>query len=122
MTNQTITIGNASAKLSDLDGLSKSAQVQCKYLSHLYVEPKHRKLQQATKFMNQLCLEADQAKITLIINPVPYDEYNNISVDNLVTFYSKFGFTNLQDEPLLLVRWLKIIVENKQEKSLIIKI
>ena len=120
MNEQTITIGKASATLSDVVGLAQGFKDKAKYLSHLYVDKEHRKNGAARKFMQQITSEAEQAKVTLIINPVPYDEQDNIGTDKLIEFYKQYNFTELQKDPLLLVRWVQVDLPKPTEKKRII--
>lgn len=56
----------------------------------------------ATTLMWSVCHEADQAGITLILQPKPFGE-EGLDAERLGRFYQKFGFVEFQQEPVVLM-------------------
>lgn len=100
-----IEVGNASCNISAIEqaGVSASILNKCKSLSHVYVPIEFRRKGEATKLLTKITKDADEAQISLLCNPKPDDD-TDISLHNLVNFYKRFGFIELQKEPLLMVR------------------
>ena len=92
-----------SAKLNPLinGGLSDDEAAKVRLLSHVYTEPEHRQQGYANKLLAQIAKEADDARITIIVEPKAYDESE---FTDLQSFYKKHGFAVIQDSPLLMMR------------------
>jgi GNAT superfamily N-acetyltransferase len=101
MTDQ-IQVGEASCIIAPFDG-DEELQDKVRFLTHLFVPEEHRKRGHATRLMESVCQQADDTNIALIVNPQVYD--GDISQKKLIKFYEKFGFTQIQKKPLLLVRY-----------------
>ena len=101
-----ITRGNASVRLNPFvnDELTDDECAKLRYLSHLYVDPEHRRNGQATELIKQVIKEASEAGITLLLEPKPYQD-EDISLTDLIKFYAKHGFVRLQKEPLIMVKY-----------------
>lgn len=54
----------------------------------------------ATTLMWSVCHEADEGKITLILQPRSFGEMDDAKLER---FYSKFGFVTIQKEPAVLM-------------------
>lgn len=55
----------------------------------------------ATALMYQVCQEADDARMTLLIQVDPFDD--GMTKEQLQKWYDKFGFEVIQTEPALLM-------------------
>jgi ribosomal protein S18 acetylase RimI-like enzyme len=101
-----VTHGEASCMISPFEqkGVKDSLAFKIRVLSHLYVAPEHRKQGHASKLLNKIGREADEAQIALILEPNSYDD-GEMTKEQLVAFYRQHGFIELQKEPAhLLVR------------------
>jgi GNAT superfamily N-acetyltransferase len=58
----------------------------------------------ATALLREVCDEADQAGITLILWPRPYGDDIALSQAMLIDWYARFGFRVIQPEPVLMAR------------------
>lgn len=56
----------------------------------------------ATTLMWAVCHEADEAKITLILQPRPFGD-TDIDAEKLERFYMRFGFVVFQTQPVVLM-------------------
>ena len=83
--------------------LSDDVCAKLRYLSHLYVDPEHRKQGQASALLKKVIKESTEAGLSLVVEPKPYGE--GIDELSLVKFYAKHGFVQIQKKPLLM--WLK---------------
>lgn len=77
-------------------------QQKCRELTNLKTEPDKRGQGFAKKLLEQVCQEADNAKMALIIYCKPEEE--GIVSTRLQKFYAKFGFVVFQTSPCLMVR------------------
>lgn len=78
-------------------------------ITHVYVEPSARRKRLATGLLNFVCQEADANGITLLLTARPQiqvvDAKGNLkpvdgpTEDELVHWYTKFGFTAIQETP-----------------------
>jgi GNAT superfamily N-acetyltransferase len=93
----------SSAKLNPFinSGLSNDEASKVRLLSHVYTDPQHRNQGYATKLLEQITKEADEARITLITEPKAYDDSD---FTDLQPFYEKHGFVEIQSEPLIMMR------------------
>ena len=59
----------------------------------------------ATRLLEQVCDEADEAGITLVLWPRPYGDDIALSQSQLIDWYARrFGFIQVQPEPPLMAR------------------
>jgi GNAT superfamily N-acetyltransferase len=86
-------------------GLSNQAVSRIRNLTHLYVNPEYRNQGQASALLAKVNKEADEAGVALLVSPEPYGDYD-LDQSELETFYAKHGYVRLQDEPLLMVRYV----------------
>lgn len=63
------------------------------YFNRIFVPTKHRNKGFGTKLMTQIADWADTCKINIYNDVSPYDEER---LDDLIRFYSKYGFSNLR--------------------------
>jgi len=85
------------------DSLSIEEQSRIRYLSHLYVPKEHRRKGEATKLLNKITSEADEARATLVAEVGAYDD-GDLTGEALAGLYVKHGFIKIQDSPLLMMR------------------
>lgn len=73
-------------------------------MSAVYTPIEERKQGFATKLIGLVCDEADAAGKLLLIHVQPYGD-SDLGVSQLEKWYAdKFGFTRIQDKPLLMAR------------------
>ena len=97
------TVGKASCNLSTFDQGPEKVRNATKVLTHLYVEPEHRRQGHASKLLSKLGREADEAMVAILLEPNAYDD-GEMTQEQLIAFYKQFGFIELQKEPYLMVR------------------
>ena len=56
----------------------------------------------ATALMHTVCAEADREWMTLLIQVKPFDD--GMTEDQLMRWYGRFGFVQIQAEPILMAR------------------
>lgn len=93
----------ASAKLTKLNHIDLTDQQNesIRYLSHLYVPKEHRQKGYASDLLNTITKQADEAGITLLLEPKAYDDG---TYTDLKPFYVKHGFKVIQKTPTLMMR------------------
>ena len=122
MTNQ-VTNEFASCTISPVNNanLSESTKSKLRNLSQVYVEPQHRKQGYATRLMQQVIQEAQEAGLSLLIEVDPYGDFD-MDLKQLATFYAKLGFIKIQQTPRLMVHYCKpekkITLVNKHGEAL----
>lgn len=82
-------------------------------ITHLETEEKSRKQGFATELLKQVCDAADDHQIALLITPRPYDN-KPMKLKELVNWYKKFGFTQIQYDPVLMARQPRINLNMNQ--------
>jgi GNAT superfamily N-acetyltransferase len=99
----TIKNEHSSAQLNPFlnSGLSNDEASRVRLLSHVHTDPEHRKQGYATKLLEDITKQADEAIITLITEPKAYDDSD---FTDLKPFYEKHGFIEIQAEPLIMMR------------------
>jgi len=58
----------------------------------------------ASKLLRQVCEEADEAGMVLVLWPRPYGDDIALSAGMLRDWYAKFGFRVIQPEPMMMAR------------------
>jgi GNAT superfamily N-acetyltransferase len=100
----TYTSGHASCKLRYSQAVPAHLRGRLLEVTKLHTPEQHRGKGHATKLIEKIARYADADRITLLLMPKPFGE-SAMSVSDLVRFYERFGFAELQDKPaLLLVR------------------
>jgi GNAT superfamily N-acetyltransferase len=92
----------------ELDSLPRVREILA-----LYTEPAQRNKGYASELLKEVCAEADKHAIVLILKPEPYGSTGGLK--HLQAFYKKFGFTRIQDRPVLMAR---PIVFNPKKKPI----
>lgn len=81
----------------------RDVQKVCRLLSHVEVSPTARGQGHATRMLKRLFTEADQAQLSLVLEPRPFSD-GPMDRNLLESWYTRLGFTRFQDEPCLMVR------------------
>ncbi len=98
------TRGAASLNIGVCKALPKEMQDKTRELSALEVPLHARNEGQATELMHEVCAEADNAGITLVLFVAPFGDID-LSRQQLADWYARrFGFVPIQAEPILMAR------------------
>lgn len=88
-------LGPSSLKLSISKALPDSMQDGIREVSNIKTNVKERGKGHATTLLKSVCEEADKARKILLLTP---------DTPQLKRFYWRFGFTVIQQEPVLMAR------------------
>lgn len=98
------TLGNATLTIGVCKALPPEMRPQTRELSGLSVPIESRRTGHATALMHDVCCEADEANITLVLFVQPFDD-PDLGRTQLAEWYSRrFGFMPIQADPLLMAR------------------
>lgn len=98
------TLGNATLTIGECRALPKDMRAATRELSGLFVPIESRHSGHATALMHDVCSEADETGITLVLFVQPFDD-PDLSRAQLADWYARrFGFVPIQAEPLLMAR------------------
>lgn len=94
MKNGTIALGNASLHLGYSGIIAPNKRGLLREITEFYVPEEHRGKGDGTELLNEVCDQADQDNIILMI-----------TADNqrLQSFYCRHGFVTIQDMPVILM-------------------
>jgi hypothetical protein len=95
-------VGEASCNLIQFTEKGFKQAYKIKWITDLHVPIESRKQGLAKALMQQLGKEADGAQISLLAEVRPYED--NITQDQLESFYKRNGFVSVQDDPKLMLR------------------
>jgi GNAT superfamily N-acetyltransferase len=70
------------------------------------VESSNPRKGHATALMHELCTDADAAGIVLLLRPHPFAP--GMDSEQLVNWYTRFGFEPIQGEPVLMARPVRV--------------
>jgi GNAT superfamily N-acetyltransferase len=98
----TYTSGHASCKLRYSTAIPAHLRGRLLEVTRLHVSEQHRGKGHATKLIEKLARYADADRITLLLMPKPFGE-SAPDVSQLVRFYARHGFVELQDKPVILL-------------------
>ena len=98
----TYTSGHASCKLRYSQAVPANLRGRLLEVTRLYTPEQHRGKGHAAKLIEKITRYADSDRITLLLMPKPYGE-SALDVSELLQFYARFGFVELQAEPVLLL-------------------
>lgn len=97
-------LGEARLTIGECKALPAHMRTRTRELSALEVGPESRRAGQATALMHEVCQEADDAGITLVLFVQPFGQWE-LSRTQLADWYAKrFGFVPIQAEPMLMAR------------------
>jgi hypothetical protein len=91
-------LGPASVMVAISQAVPPHMRPGTREVSQLLVPAEHRRKHLATALMNLICQEADANSITLLMIAQPFDE-GGPDEDQLIDWYTLFGFKTLQDTP-----------------------
>jgi N-acetylglutamate synthase-like GNAT family acetyltransferase len=94
---------NASCKITICMGVPNQLRAKCRELVSLDVPENLRRTGMATELVRQVTEEADKHNMLLVLFPEPFGEGPKMSQDQLVDFYSTFGFQSIQARPKLMM-------------------
>lgn len=77
---------------------------RARWLSHLFVEPEHRRAGEAKRLMRQIVAQADAQGILIVLEPKVEDDSTGLTIEALQAFYRSFGFARVQDQPPIWAR------------------
>jgi GNAT superfamily N-acetyltransferase len=100
-----ISLGHASCTLEpfESEGLPEGS---VKQITNLYVPEAYRRQGYARALLTHLCARADSEQYALMLEPE-----GELEPKDLIAMYQEHGFTELQPDPLLLVRFPKEVNE-----------
>lgn len=98
----TYTSGHASCKLRYSQAVPAHLRGRLLEVVKLHTPEQHRRKGHATKLIEKITRYADCDRITLLLMPKPFGE-SAPDVSELVAFYARFGFVELQAKPVLLL-------------------
>lgn len=99
------TLGAASLQVRTCKALPKSMREQTREIAHLHCDRDSQQQGEASKLLHQVCTEADDAGITLVLWPNPYGDDIALSQAQLIAWYARrFGFVQIQPSPPLMAR------------------
>lgn len=99
------TLGGASCHVRISGALPREMREQTREVAHLHCARDSQHQGEATALMHQVCEEADEAGITLVLWPRPYGDDIALSQGQLIDWYAKrFGFVQIQPNPPLMAR------------------
>ena len=100
-----VTLNHASANISPF-AIDDEVNERVRVLTHLEVEKEHRGKGEAKALLEHIGKEADQAQIAIITEPKPYTK-DGLKLKQLINLYKQSGYVELQEKPLILVRYPK---------------
>jgi GNAT superfamily N-acetyltransferase len=105
-----ITLGEASCTLEpfETEGLGDRVKI----LRNLYVPEASRRQGYAKALLTHICARADSEQYAVMLEPK-----GELDTSDLVAMYQAHGFTELQEEPLLLVRFPQEVPEYVTPKA-----
>ena len=96
------TYGDSTLRLTMSKAIPKDMQPGIREITSLYTSESSRGKGKASILLRKVCKEADNAGIVLLITPKPFD--NGLDQAELEQFYSRHGFTKIQDTAVMMAR------------------
>ncbi len=109
-------LGVASVKISISDAVPVHMKGAIREVSHLHVPTEHRRKHLGTALLNLICQEADANRVTLLLIVQPFDE-GGPDEDQLIDWYTLFGFKTLQDSPTGTVMARQVQIPNRVKRA-----
>lgn len=106
----------ASVMIGISQAVPQRMQAGTREVSHLHVPFAQRRKHLGTALLNLVCQEADANSITLLLIAQPYDE-GGPDESQLLAWYARFGFLELQDTPKGMMMVRKVHVPNRVATS-----
>ena len=100
------TLNQASIKVNPFihPDASDALSDKLRLLTHLHVEKDYRSQGQATALLKQVIKESSEAGLSLVVEPKAYEE-DGLTTEQLIKFYAKHGFVQIQLKPVIMVRY-----------------
>lgn len=102
MTPRTITHGHASLKINVAKALPQHMRDNVFELTHIRTEPEYRNQGDATGLLLRVCLDADLADKSLLVQVNP-DTDSPMDKAELTNWYGQHGFAVIQEAPVRLM-------------------
>jgi GNAT superfamily N-acetyltransferase len=116
--------GGATCEIRFAEGVPDRIRHDVRLLTNLQTEWASRGQGHATELVNRCFTEADRWKVILLVNPEAYPVGGEAgpNTDELVEWYGRMGFNEIQHAPLLMARMFNIpqIVDTAEKVSKII--
>lgn len=96
--------GAASLTISFCAGLPDKMKLDVREVSHVECLMALRGRGDATRLMQEVCREADASDIILVLSVKPFGEHPPLDETQLEAWYTRFGFSRIQHEPVLMAR------------------
>jgi GNAT superfamily N-acetyltransferase len=98
----TYTSGHASCKLRYSQAVAPHLRGRLLEVTKVFTPEQHRGKGHASRLIAKLARYADCDRITLLLMPKPYGA-SALGVPELLQFYARFGFAELQAKPVILL-------------------
>jgi GNAT superfamily N-acetyltransferase len=101
-----ITLNNASLKINPFTqpGVPDELCDKLRLITHLHTDKEHRNKGEATALLKQVIKESSEAGISLLVEPRAYED-DGLTTKQLIAFYAKHGFVQIQIKPCIMVRY-----------------
>lgn len=98
-------LGPATCRIRQTVAVPAHMRDKVRELASLEVPASEQRKGLATALVHNVCAEADESGIVLLLWPKPWGESQAMTEQQLVDWYSRtFGFQQIQPEPLLMAR------------------
>jgi GNAT superfamily N-acetyltransferase len=108
-----IALGYASCNLEPLE-LDEHTKGRVMMLTNLYTSKNYRQQGYARQLLTHLGAKADTEQFAILLNP----KSDEIVLSELIAMYAKFGYEQIQDEPLLLARFPQPVADSVTIKAI----
>ena len=95
--------GSTTCKLGYSQAMPAHLRGQILEITNLFTPDEDRGKGGANRLIAKICGQADLNSYILLVMPLPFD-ITGLTKLKLVNLYSKHGFTQIQDSPLLMAR------------------
>jgi GNAT superfamily N-acetyltransferase len=91
--------------MTAIQGLSHDERQRIREITKLQTDPEKRRKGHAQWLMCEVCVEADQHGMVLMLTPEPFGD-EPLDADQLMLFYRRFGFREIPNPggPTIMVR------------------
>mgnify|MGYP001578879612 CR=1 FL=1 len=97
-------LGASSLEVRISMALPTRMRARTREITKVHTDPEAQRRGDATRLLEQVCSEADALGITLVLWPKPYGDDIALSQAQLIAWYGKHGFLQIQPEPPLMAR------------------
>lgn len=99
-------LGSATCRIAIPTGLPEHMQESAREI--IDVTASNPRKGHATSLLYKVCEEADRTCTTLILTAKPFQD--GMTEEQLITWYSRFGFIPIQDEPVIMARQVQHVI------------